>query len=234
MKKLGFLLIAFVLSATFSTVSAKKKAEEPALKTRLDSVSYALGINIGGGIKQQLKELPGQEPNAEILLKAIAQAYNGDTVLLIKSAETGQILEKYFTEEQQKEGNKNKDAGIAFLEQNKKRPGVMTTPSGLQYEILVKGTGASPSATDKVKVNYRGTLIDGKEFDSSYARNEPAVFGVNQVISGWTEALQMMTEGSKWKIYLPYELAYGERAAGADIKPYSALIFEVELIEIVK
>ena len=127
-----------------------------------------------------------------------------------------------------------KQKGEAFLAENAKRQGVKTTASGLQYKILTAGTGDIPTATDRVKVNYEGRLIDGTVFDSSYKRNQPATFACNQVIKGWTEALTMMPVGSKWQLYIPYELAYGERGAGEDIKPYSALIFDVELVDIIK
>lgn len=223
----------FVLAFAFSA-SAKKKEKPQVLKTKMDSVSYALGVNIGDGLKNQLKDLPGEKPQVDLLLKGLEQAFKGTENLAIKPENAGLILDKHFSAEQEKETLKNKEVGEKFLEQNKKRPQVKTTESGVQYEIITQGTGEKPTAADKVKVHYRGTLVDGKEFDSSYSRNEPAVFGLSQVIKGWTEALQLMPVGSKWKIYLPYNLAYGERAAGADIKPYSALIFEVELIEIVK
>ena len=128
----------------------------------------------------------------------------------------------------------NKAAGEKFLTENKGKEGVVTTPSGLQYKILTKGTGAIPADTSKVKVNYKGTLIDGTEFDSSYKRNEPASFRANQVIKGWTEALTMMPVGSKWELYIPYDLAYGSKETGGQIKPFSALVFEVELLDIEK
>ena len=128
----------------------------------------------------------------------------------------------------------NKAAGEKFLAENKAKEGVVTTPSGLQYKIITKGNGAVPADSSKVKVNYKGTLIDGTEFDSSYKRNEPATFRANQVIKGWTEALTMMPVGSKWELYIPYDLAYGSRETGSQIKPFSTLIFEVELLGIEK
>jgi FKBP-type peptidyl-prolyl cis-trans isomerase len=129
-------------------------------------------------------------------------------------------------------GDTNKQEGQQFLAANKSKEGVITLPSGLQYKILQEGTGPKPAATDTVTVNYRGTLINGTEFDSSYKRNEPATFGVNQVIKGWTEALQLMPVGSKWQLFIPSELAYGERSPGAEIGPNSTLIFDVELLSI--
>jgi FKBP-type peptidyl-prolyl cis-trans isomerase len=148
--------------------------------------------------------------------------------------EANTVVRAFFESAGEREAQKCLEEGNAFLEQNKTREGVTTTESGLQYEILTEGTGAIPTAEDQVRVHYHGTTIDGTVFDSSVERGEPAVFGVTQVIPGWTEALQLMPVGSKWKIYLPSSIAYGERGAGADIKPNSALIFEVELLEIVK
>lgn len=245
MKKIGFLLIAVILSTSFASafcLFGKKKAPVQAkpqpqpklvLKSKIDSLSYAIGVNIGSSIKKQLAELP-DTLNSDLLLKAFVGVYKADTSVVMKNEVATALIQKYFTAEQEKQSTKDKEAGVAFLETNKKKPGVITTASGLQYEIISAGKGEKPTATDKVKVNYRGTLLNGKEFDSSYSRKEPAVFGVNQVIPGWTEALQLMTVGSKWKIYIPYNIAYGERGAGKDIKPYSTLIFEVELIDIVK
>jgi FKBP-type peptidyl-prolyl cis-trans isomerase len=144
------------------------------------------------------------------------------------------LLQAYAQKEQEMEARKNLEEGQAFLEENAGRSGVEVTESGLQYEVLKEGVGAKPTANDQVRVHYHGTLIDGTVFDSSVERGQPAVFGVGQVISGWTEALQLMPEGSKWKLFIPANLAYGERGAGSKIGPNSALIFEVELLEIMK
>lgn len=141
------------------------------------------------------------------------------------------LVEKQMEYYEQAKYRNNIEAGEQFLAKNKKQKGVVTTPSGLQYKVITSGTGKKPTATDRVTVNYRGTLLDGTEFDSSYKRNEPTTFGVNQVIKGWTEALQLMPVGSKWELYIPQELGYGSRSAG-NIPPYSTLIFEVELLEI--
>lgn len=151
-----------------------------------------------------------------------AQAYSNEKMKEVKD----RVLEKNYGE--------NRIAGEQFLAENKTKEGVVTTESGLQYKVITMGTGEKPTANSQVKVNYRGTLIDGKEFDSSYARNEPATFRTNQVITGWKEALQLMPVGSKWLLYIPQDLAYGSREAGDVIKPFSTLIFEVELLEIVK
>jgi FKBP-type peptidyl-prolyl cis-trans isomerase len=137
-------------------------------------------------------------------------------------------------EERKKQGEVNKEKGKAFLEENKTKEGIVTTESGLQYKILEKGTGGSPRPTDTVKCHYKGTTIEGKEFDSSYGREEPATFALNRVIKGWTEGLQLMKEGGKWQFFVPSELAYGERGAGQNIGPNEVLVFDVELIEIVK
>ena len=150
----------------------------------------------------------------------------------ISHNEAREIVNKYFEELESKMGAVAIEQGQAFLEENKKGPGVVVLPSGLQYEIIKEGTGKKPKATDQVRCHYEGTLIDGTLFDSSIQRGEPAVFGVNQVIPGWVEALQLMPEGSKWKLYIPSELAYGARGAGEMIPPHSTLIFEVELLEV--
>ena len=147
--------------------------------------------------------------------------------------ESRKFIQGYFQKLAKIQGDKNKTEGEEFLAKNKEKEGVKTTDSGLQYEIIKEGTGPKPKETDKVKVDYTGTLIDGTVFDSSVQRGQPATFGVNQVIPGWTEALEMMPVGSKWKIYIPSDLGYGERGAGKDIGPNSTLIFEVELLDIV-
>jgi FKBP-type peptidyl-prolyl cis-trans isomerase len=202
------------------------------LATMADSAAYAIGIDLGNNIKKNLPEAPGgKELNQQIILQAFATIMKGDSGL-IASSKAGAITQGYFVKYQALEGGKNKEAGKKFLEENAKRPGVTTTASGLQYEVLKAGTGPKPTAQSQVKVHYEGTTIDGKVFDSSVKRGEPVTFGVGQVIKGWTEALQLMPVGSKWKIYIPSELAYGEQAAGANIKPNSVLIFEVELLDI--
>ena len=151
---------------------------------------------------------------------------------IISHAEAQKVVNEYFNKLAEEAYAKTKEAGEAFLEANKKREGVTTLASGLQYEVLNVGLGKKPAATDKVQCHYEGTLIDGTVFDSSIKRGQPAVFGVNQVIAGWVEALQLMSEGSKWRLYIPYDLAYGSHGAGESIPPYSALIFDVELIKV--
>lgn len=199
-----------------------------------DSVSYALGVLIGENNKQQMKDAPGVDQlNKEIIIAAFQKAFLGDSVQ-IKADNANGMIQAYFTEIAKVEADKNIKAGEEFLAANASKSGVVTLPSGLQYEILTAGTGPKPTAADQVKCHYHGTTIDGKVFDSSVERGEPAVFPVGNVIPGWTEALQLMPVGSKWKLFIPAALAYGERGAGADIKPNSTLIFEVELLEIVK
>lgn len=195
-------------------------------------VSYAIGMMNGLQWKQQELEI-----DPEIYAAAVKQAYSGGETLLTPD-QAKQILQTFSQEfrakQQQKmieRAAKNKIAGEAFLAKNKSEPGVQTLPDGLQYIIITNGTGATPLASDKVKVNYRGTLLDGTEFDSSYKRGQPAEFAVGGVIHGWTEALQKMPVGSKWKLFIPSDLAYGERG-NAGIPPNSTLIFEVELLAI--
>jgi FKBP-type peptidyl-prolyl cis-trans isomerase FklB len=207
---------------------------EPKLTNRNDSVSYSLGVLIGQNNKDQMKSAPGVDQlNKDILIAAFQKAFKGDSVQ-IKPVKANGIIQAFFTKISAEEGAKNQKAGEEFLAANKSKSGVVTLPSGLQYEIIKVGTGSKPAAEDQVKCHYHGTTIDGKVFDSSVERGEPAVFPVNRVIPGWTEALQLMPVGSKWKLFIPSALAYGEKGAGADIKPNSTLIFEVELLEIVK
>lgn len=207
---------------------------EPKLTNKNDSVSYALGVLIGENNKQQMKSAPGGDQfNKDILVAAFQKAFKGDSVQ-IKAEKANGIIQAFFAEVSAAEGSKTLQAGEEFLAANKTKSGVVTLPSGLQYEIIKVGTGAKPTTEDQVKCHYHGTTIDGKVFDSSVDRGEPAVFPVGGVIPGWTEALQLMPVGSKWKLYIPGALAYGERSPSADIKPNSVLIFEVELLEIVK
>lgn len=225
---------ALVLTVGAAGCQNSSSKGDSKLANRNDSVSYSLGVLIGENNKQQMKGAPGVEQlDKQVLLAAFEKAFLGDSVQ-IKPAKANGILQKFFTEVSKVEGEKNLKAGQEFLAENGKKPGVVTLPSGLQYEIMKAGTGPKPTATDQVKCHYHGTTIEGKVFDSSVNRGEPATFPVGQVIPGWTEALQLMPVGSKWKLFIPANLAYGEKGAGADIKPNSTLIFEVELLEIVK
>ncbi|MDR0811129.1 MAG: FKBP-type peptidyl-prolyl cis-trans isomerase [Paludibacter sp.] len=194
----------------------------------MDKISYALGISLGENLLANgLKNL-----NYSDLARALEDVLERRP-LEIDVREAQQILNKYLVELQQRAAEEAKTEGRAFLAENAKRAEVKTLPSGLQYEIIREGSGKKPKASDRVQVHYHGTLIDGTVFDSSVQRGELATFGVTQVISGWVEALQLMTEGAKWKLFIPSDLAYGSQGAGAHIKPHSTLIFEVELLKIV-
>ena len=193
----------------------------------MDKFSYAIGLGIG----QNLLGMGAKGIAVDDFTQAIKDVLEGNQTA-ISHQEAREIVNKYFEELETKMNAANIEQGKAFLEENKKGPGVVVLPSGLQYEIIKEGTGKKPKATDQVRCHYEGTLIDGTLFDSSIQRGEPAVFGVNQVIPGWVEALQLMPEGSKWKLYIPSELAYGARGAGEMIPPHSTLIFEVELLEV--
>ena len=192
----------------------------------MDKFSYGLGLGIG----QQLLSM-GAEVNVDDFAQAIRDVLEGKETAL-SFAEAQQIVNNHFAEMEKKANAAAIEQGEMFLKMNKERAGVTTLDSGLQYEVLASGTGRKPKATDKVRCHYEGRLVDGTMFDSSVERGEPAVFGVNQVIAGWVEALQLMSEGDKWKLFIPYDLGYGEHGAGAAIPPYSTLVFEVELLEV--
>jgi len=234
--KLRTFFYAGVLVLTVGAAGCQNSGSKGDVKltSKNDSVSYALGVLIGENNKQQMKSAPGVDQlDKKILIAAFEKAFLGDSVQ-IKPQKANEKIQAFFNQISKAEGDKNSKEGEEFLAKNKTKSGVVTTASGLQYEIIKAGTGPKPKAEDEVKCHYAGTTIDGKEFDSSIKRGEPATFPVNRVIPGWTEALQLMPVGSKWKLYIPASLAYGERGAGQDIKPNSALIFEVELLEIVK
>jgi FKBP-type peptidyl-prolyl cis-trans isomerase FkpA/FKBP-type peptidyl-prolyl cis-trans isomerase FklB len=232
-KVVCFLMAAAVVVSVFASSCQSKGSV--ALKTGSDSAAYAIGILNGGGFRQNLSTVPGDPLSTEVLLSAFSTALNGDSANFQMTTEEAQkFMQSYFTAIQAREAEKVKEEGTKFLEENKAKSGVITTESGLQYQVITEGTGAKPVATDRVKVHYTGTLIDGTVFDSSVDRGEPATFGVDQVIKGWTEGLQIMPVGSKYIFWIPSELAYGERGAGQNIKPNSVLKFEVELLEIIK
>jgi len=231
MKKTIIAVSLFFGSASFSQDAIKPTS---AVKNEIDSVSYLLGVAIATNITNDLKE-----GNIELILKGMGDKLKGNTELIVDP--TNQLLNSYFQKKQQEKkqqegqvGELAKAEGEKFLQENKKNKKVKVTPSGLQYEILKEGKGDKPSETSQVKVHYHGTTIDGKVFDSSVDRGEPIVFGLNQVIKGWTEGVQLMPIGSKFKFYIPQELAYGENSPSPAIKPYSTLIFEVELLGIEK
>ena len=222
---LGILLLASQLSAE----------EKLALKNQKDKVSYSIGLNIGRNLANDLKKQPIDiDPN--ILVRGIQDALAGAAPLLTDQEiqETMVAFQKEMMAKWEETGKKNKAEGEAFLTENKKKEGVKTLPSGLQYKVIKAGTGKKPKADDTVTVNYRGTLINGTEFDSSYKRGQPATFPVSGpgIIRGWTEALQLMGEGAKWELFIPSNLAYGERGTSGMIGPNATLIFEIELVSI--
>jgi FKBP-type peptidyl-prolyl cis-trans isomerase len=212
---------------------ANASAPSSALKDQKDKLSYALGMNLGSHLR--LDDI-AVDPN--LILQGLKDSIAGSKTLMTEE-EAGSALKQLQTDlrakqeaKMAKDGESNKKEGEAFLAANKSKPGVVVLPSGLQYKILTTGTGAKPKASDTVVCNYRGTLISGKEFDSSYKRGEPATFPVSGVIKGWTEALQLMPVGSKWQLFIPSDLAYGAQGPNSDIGPNATLIFEVELISI--
>jgi len=207
--------------------------ESQVFKSEKEKLSYGMGMEIANNLKRQSFDL-----DVDLFMKGLKDALSGGKTLMTEkdAREALMAFQKEMMAKQKEaakvSGEKNKKEGEAFLAENKKKEGVITLPSGLQYKVIKPGTGKKPSPTDKVKVNYRGALIDGTEFDSSYKRGEPASFPVKGVIPGWTEALQLMEEGAKWQVFVPSNLAYGERGAGASIGPNATLVFEVELISI--
>jgi FKBP-type peptidyl-prolyl cis-trans isomerase FklB len=228
MRSVGMVL----LCTAIITVQAKSQ-KRTELKTQKDSVSYAIGLDIGKRLKQQSVEI-----DAALVARGIKDA-DSDSTRLLSEVQAESVVNAFQQQMAAKLdsarkalGKKNKVDGVAFLTENKKKEGVIVLPDGLQYRVLKEGNGKKPKADETVTVNYRGTLIDGTEFDSSIKRGEPSTFRVSGVIKGWTEALQLMPVGSKWQLFIPSELAYGERGAGEVIPPNSTLIFEVELLSI--
>lgn len=233
-----------VAAAGLAMVSCNQNGGVPnkALKTEVDSVSYAIGMDVARNINSSASEI-----DREIFIQGFMNVSDSSNVL-ISEEQVQMVISKYFQKKQMEARQKqeedmkkqaeekfadNKAEGEKFLAENKAKDGVKVTDSGLQYEVIKEGTGEKPTPTSRVKVHYHGTLIDGTVFDSSVDRGEPTQFGVSQVIAGWTEGLQLMTVGSKYKFYIPQDLAYGFRQQGPKIKPFSALVFEVELLEIV-
>lgn len=205
------------------------------MSNKFSSVEELVSYGIGRQMGQQLADNPFEGVASAAVAQGLLDALNG-VEMPYSNEEMQAAFGEINTRMQAKEAEQSKGlaaAGEAFLAENAKKPGITVTASGLQYEVITQGTGAIPSSTSKVKTHYHGTLIDGTVFDSSYNRGQPIDFAVNGVIAGWTEALQLMPVGSKWRLYIPYQLAYGERGAGGSIAPYSALIFDVELLEIV-
>lgn len=243
MKKFLVLMLAVTMVVAAGAKEKKPKADKKSKQTvevvapvntftnDVDSMSYALGVNVGTDLSKNLKTLPGGVYNIDLFLKAFTTAINGDSTLMTAEASQS-FLQGYFTAAQEKLSADKKSEGEKFFAENAKNPAIQSTASGLQYIVLKDAVGSKPAATDNVKVNYEGTLLDGTKFDSSYDRGEPIDFPLNQVIPGWTEGIQLMSVGSKYKFYIPYQLAYGEQGAGGVIPPFSALIFTVELLGI--
>ena len=222
-----------VLPATAQNKSKKKsKKNVTELLTPQDSAAYALGVANGKAMIDGLKSFPGDSLNPQLMLLGLEDAVAGTE--RIANQEAQNFLRSYFTVAQEQENQKNKQASLDFLEQNKTKPGVQTTASGLQYQILTQGEGPKPTVEDTVLVHYTGKTINGEVFDSSVERGEPIKFGLLQVIPGWTEGLCLLNEGSKALLFVPQELAYGERGVSPKIPPYSTLIFEVELLQVIK
>lgn len=192
----------------------------------MNKVSYALGMSIG----HQLQQMNATDLNIDDFAEAVKDVFAGKAKMNDSDAQTA--VQTFFQEKAEEQAKEMKAGGETFLAENGKKEGVVTLPSGLQYEVLKEGNGKKPTATDQVECHYEGKLINGQVFDSSYSRGETATFGLNQVIAGWTEGLQLMQEGAKYRFYIPYTLGYGERGAGQSIPPYATLIFDVELIEV--
>jgi len=222
-------LLAAALAAT--VVSTPILAQE--LETDMDRLSYTVGMDIGNSLSEQ-----GLELDLDLLVEALRASFNGEETRLTREealAERDKFMQRRqqeLEEERNVDAQRNLEEGQAFLAQNAERDDVVVTDSGLQYRVITEGEGASPAATDTVTVHYRGTLLNGTEFDSSYAREQPATFALNQVIPGWTEGVQLMKEGSKYEFFIPADLAYGEQGRPGPIGPNSTLIFEVELLEV--
>ncbi len=231
------LAIALVASLLWNILGSigSSRSEPRMLVTDKHELSYAIGMQVGRSLEQYSDDL-----DSDYLLMGIRHLLEGVEPMM-NDKEAAAVQQKFFSKLRQKQDAQrqasskiNRSAGLKFLEQNKTKPGVLTTPSGLQYQVLTQGKGPKPVPADTVTVHYKGTLIDGTEFDSSYSRKQPATFRLDRVIPGWTEGLQLMPVGSKYKLFIPSELAYGKRGSGQKIGPDSVLVFEVELLKIEK
>ena len=230
MKYSAFILIASFTVFSFTSCDGQKKSKDSdgkKITTTIDSVSYGIGATIGRNLKKDGLD----SIDVDLLARGIKEVFAGKDLVFTPEAAQA-VIQAYVQGIQSKKGEASVNAGKKFLEENSKKPGVITLPSGLQYMVIKQGTGPKPGLEDKVTTHYHGTLLDGKVFDSSVDRGQPVSFAVNGVIPGWTEALQLMPVGSKWKLFVPSNLAYGERGAGGDIGPNETLIFDVELISI--
>jgi len=234
--------ILFIAVAGLVLTSANAKSKKPEktpvqapvqiLSNDVDSMSYALGLNVGSDFSKNIKGIPGGKSNTDLIIKGFSTAMKGDSALL-KTEEAATFFRNYITKAQAKDADLKKAAGEKFLAENKTKEGIQTTASGLQYQVLTLKDGPKPKATDSVTVHYQGFLVDGTKFDSSIDRKSPITFPLNQVIPGWTEGVQLMPLGSKYKFFVPYTLGYGEKGAGNGAIPgFATLIFEVELLGI--
>ena len=241
MKKTVLILGAVCLVLTSAVAKDKKKKSDAPVAdvckqvffNQVDSMSYALGMNVGADFAKNIKNIPGGASNVDLLIKGFTTAMKGDSTLMTKEFAT-EFFRKYISAAQAKELEAKKGAGDKFLAENKTKEGVKTTESGLQYQVLVPAEGPKPKATDSVEVHYQGFLLDGTKFDSSVDRGQPITFPLNQVIPGWTEGVQLMSVGSKYKFFVPYTLGYGEQGTpnGGPIPGFATLIFEIQLLKI--
>lgn len=227
MKKIGTAGVIVLVIFAFTTCNSTSSFKAAKPKNNNDSASYMIGISVGYSLKQQ--NVP--DVNVSLIAKGIEEVLNDDSTVTAQEAQV--FLNAYFNQLREIEAQKNKEEGEAWLLENKFKPGVIETESGLQYKVIEEGTGKTPAVTDRVKCHYEGRLLDGTVFDSSYDRGQPAEFGLRGVIRGWTEGLQLMKEGGKYELYIPSDLAYGPRGGGQVIGPNTTLIFEIELLEVI-
>jgi len=231
----GVIIMAVIsITSCVSTKKASSDLPQPlSLGSALDSACYSVGVNYGAGLRENMKAFPGGEANFEAVAEGFVQAIKGDSALLLNPEAAQAFIQSYISEIQLRETGIEKEKGERFLAENKTQEGVITTESGVQYKVLRQGNGPRPVSEEQVQVHYTGKLLDGTVFDSSIQRGEPLTIGVGQVIKGWTEILQIMPVGSKYQVWIPSDLAYGEQGAQI-IKPNSTLEFEIELLDIVK
>lgn len=227
MKFLSIIAAGCLLTGPAMAVAQQAEGKKPALESHADSVAYAFGASVA----RDLKRTGLEGINASVFAQAISDVFGGKAVLF-DEVEERELIMSTITAAREKMDGRMKNEASAFMERNGVRPGITTTASGLQYEVIRAGTGGRPALKDTVTVHYKGQLSDGKVFDSSYDRGKPATFPLDRVIPGWQEGLQLMPSGAHYRIYVPYELGYGERGAGQDIPPFSPLIFDVELISV--